>query len=123
MPLDLRNHPVRRELNAQLIAVGKYDDKIVRFLPYEAECYLNVPSGYPVVVPLFWCWHDDEKSRQLASCFGIQPEDFENHNVNPHVADIPELRELFPPCLSDSVNDFIGLREAGFTFHYIPDAI
>ena len=120
MPIGHRNSSVAQILDARVLAFGPLSRDIIRFLPYDAHYYDGVPDGYPLVVPVFHCLCDDEKGVALAECFGISPDDFAHHRLNPHVADLEKLRELCPPFVTDPVNDFIGLREAGFSFHYLP---
>lgn len=103
------------ELNARLFAVGPFSAKVAEHLPYSARHYKDTAEGRTIVRWLFDCW-GESMSRELADCFEIDPWDFNDHKVNPWVVDIEKLRRLFPK----DVNDFVALRDAGFTFFFVP---
>jgi len=52
-------------INAELIGVGPYSEKILDCLEYPAHCYHNISEGTMVIVTLFQC-KGSSKSRNLA---------------------------------------------------------
>ena len=57
-------------------------------------------------------------SRELAGCFNISAWDFNQHELDPHVADVPKLREMFG---DKEVEIFEALRSANFKFYFQPN--
>jgi len=67
---------------------------------------------------LFHVYNGTNLSMEMASCLGVQAWDFNTHHLNPGVADIGKLRQMFD---ASEVDAFLALRDAGFQFHFMPN--
>jgi hypothetical protein len=67
---------------------------------------------------LFHVYNGTNVSMEMASCLGVQAWDFNTHHLNPSVADIDKLRQMFD---ATEVDAFLALRDAGFQFYFMPN--
>jgi hypothetical protein len=105
-------------MNAEIIGVGVFRRGIVPHLQYPADFYANTRDGVNIVESIFVVETGSTESRQLASCFGIDPWDFNRHELDATAANIAALGELFD---DKEVQRFKGLRDAGFKFFFLPN--
>ena len=88
------------------------------FMEYPQEYYRNTREGVPVLRVLFHVYNGTNVSFEMASCLGVQAWDFNTHHLNPRVADIDKLRQMFDRT---EVDAFLALRDAGFQFYFMPN--
>ena len=105
-------------LDAQVIAIGPYSEKIASSLEYRAAFYASVAPETSVVTNVFVAGSSDA-SHKLAGAFGVGAMELGKHRLNPSRANIAVLSELFG---EEGVQKFQRLAEAGFTFFYLPNA-
>ncbi len=104
-------------MDAQVIAIGPFDEEIVDALEYGRGSYDNVEKGVTVVTNVFVACTSEE-SRALALAFDAGPWELGSHHLAPHLAKIPVLVELFE---QENVDRFLMLRDGGFDFYYLPN--
>ena len=105
-------------MNAEVIAIGTFQRSIVPYLQYPKEYYVNTRDGVRIAETVFFVESGSSESRQLAAGFGVDPWDFNQHELDPARADIELLREMFG---DEMVRSFEGLRDAGFSFFFLPN--
>lgn len=111
-------------MSAEVLAVGPFRRSLLPFLGHPAERYAATREGATLVESVFRTPEGSSRSRQLAECLGIDPWDFNTHAFNPWSVDLAALRELFAGALhgeAHPVDAFVGLREAGFEFFFLPN--
>jgi hypothetical protein len=106
-------------MDAELLATGKFSQSIVGFLQYPANFYDGIPDGAIIITHV--CNSVTSRgSELLAKALGIEPWALDRHcyiaGVNANLSDMEEAIEN-----PEDVVRFLGLREAGFTFHYLPN--
>ena len=69
-------------MDATLIAIGPYDDKLIPHLDYGPWAYKDVKEGDYVVTTLVTCRTSDA-SRALAKVLGFGPMDLGRHVIQP----------------------------------------
>jgi len=106
-------------LNAQVIAIGQFTRTVVPFLQYPGEFYARTREGVTSPETVFFVETGTTASVELASCFGVDALDFNQHELDARSADLERLRAMFG---EDGVVRFQGLREAGFRFYFLPNA-
>jgi len=108
-------------MDAELIAIGKFKKSIAWNLEYPKAFYEDTPEDSEIITHVFSCGTSDA-SKELASMLGIDPWKFEEHKVDLGRVDFGGLADF---CLEHGVNqlwaDFNALKEAGFTFWYMPN--
>ena len=105
-------------LDAEVIAIGPFSPSIVSAMEYAPEFYASVQAGAKVIVHVFLA-STSSASRELANAFGVDSMELGKHHLDPNVADIDKLTELFGEA---DVAQFKILRESGFDFYYAPNA-
>jgi hypothetical protein len=105
-------------MEAEVVAVGSFSRSIAGHLEYPKEKYESTRDGVPVLRILFHVHSGTRPSVELASCFGIEPWDFNQHHVDPMRADVEKLGQMFD---AEEVRAFLALRDAGFQFYYMPN--
>ena len=105
-------------MNAEIVGIGTFRRAIVPYLQYPEAFYANTREGVHIIDTIFYVETGSTESRRLASCFGIDPWDFNQHEFDGTKADLTSLRELFS---DEEVRRFVGLREAGFKFFFLPN--
>jgi hypothetical protein len=105
-------------LTAQVFAVGTFSGSVVPYLNYPPAFYANTREGVVLPEIVFWIETGSNASRELASCFEVDPWDFNRHELDPSVVDLPRLTQLVG---EDDVARFLGLRSAGFRFFFLPN--
>ncbi len=105
-------------MSANVLAIGKFRRDIVDYMEYPPKFYSDTRDGAPIVRFLFHIDQGSTRSRELASCFGIEPWDFNQHRLDPHAADLERLRAMFD---EEEVGVFAALRDAGFEFIFMPN--
>jgi hypothetical protein len=105
-------------MNAEVIAIGPFHRSIIPFLQYPADQYANTREGVTIAEKVFFIESGTSESRKLAACFGVDPWDFNHHELDPRSADLDHLRDLFG---EEAVRSFVGLRDAGFRFFFLPN--
>lgn len=105
-------------LQAQIVAVGSFSQKVVPYLNYPPEYYKHTHDGVGLAEIVFWIETGSTDSRELAECFGVDPWDFNQHELNAETADLERLTKLVG---DKEVASFIGLRAAGFRFFFVPN--
>ena len=105
-------------LDAQVIAIGQFLPDIAWSLEYNESFYTNVPIGATVLTNVFvGC--TSEESRRLANAFGVGVMELGKHVLNPDLANIDELEEVFG---EKEVMQYKCLVQHGFSFFYLPNA-
>ena len=105
-------------MEAEVIAIGPFSLKVAGFMEYPPEHYLDTRDGVSVLRVLFHVYNGTNVSMEMASCLGVQAWDFNTHHLNPSVADIDKLRQMFD---ATEVDAFLALRDAGFQFYFMPN--
>ena len=95
-------------MQAQVIAIGNFSHQLVPFLNYPARYYESTREGAVIPEIVFW----------IADCFGIDPWDFNQHELNPHAANTEKLAQLVD---DKELACFTALRAAGFRFFFLPN--
>ncbi len=72
----------------------------------------------PILLFMFHVFEGSDRSQELATCFGIEAWNFNQHRLNGAEADIVRLTEMFS---GEEVTTFEVLRDAGFGFYFIPN--
>jgi hypothetical protein len=105
-------------LDAQVIAIGPYSSEVASSLEYAESFYFGVAPGTIVVTNVFLaCTSED--SHKLASAFGVGSMELGKHKLNPEMANIAELVNVFG---ESNVAEFQCLANNGFSFFYLPNA-
>ncbi|WP_146654803.1 hypothetical protein [Labilithrix luteola] len=113
----------------QVLAIGPFRAALVPCLTHAAWRYDGTRDGAVIVEVVFETPEGSSRSRQLASCFGVDPWDFSTHALDPWRADVEALRAMFsvetvadaPPASGGPVGKFLRLREANFAFYFMPN--
>jgi hypothetical protein len=105
-------------LDAQVIAIGKFSPDIVWALEYDDSYYTNVLIGATVVTNVFIACTSNQ-SGQLANAFGVGAMELGKHVLNPDLANIDELEEVFG---TEDVMQYKCLAQNGFSFFYLSNA-
>lgn len=124
-------------MSAEVLAIGPFRRSLVPFLEHPAGRYTSTREGATLVQRVFHTPEGSSRSRQLAECLGVEPWDFNTHALDPWRVNLEALRELLRPracpehrvtparepcaaCLHP-VDTFVALREAGFSFFFLPN--
>ena len=105
-------------LDAQVIAIGEFSEKVLPALEYPEDFYTDVLPGQTVIVNVF-IGSTSTESHQLAQAFGVDAMELGKHHLNPENADLEVLQSIFG---KDDVHQFLVLKENGFNFYYLPNA-
>jgi hypothetical protein len=105
-------------LDAQVIGIGSFSQKLVAALEYPKDFYNGVSEGAIVVTYVFEAL-TSEQSHKLAESFGVKAMDLGNHVLKSDSADLASLEKEFG---REAVQKFQMLREAKFKFYYLPNA-
>ncbi len=105
-------------LDAQVIAIGQFSPDIVWALEYDESYYTNVPIGATVVTNVFLGCTSEESGR-LANAFGVGAMELGKHVLDPDLANIDEIEEVFG---EKQVMEYKCLVQHGFSFFYLPNA-
>jgi hypothetical protein len=105
-------------LDAQVIGIGPFSQKLVPSLDYPKDFYAEVAEGATVITLVFEAL-TSEQSHKLADCFKVKAMELGNHVLNPDLADLVWLENEFGP---EAVQNFQVLRQANFKFYYLPNA-
>jgi len=107
-------------MDAELIAIGKFDVDIRSSLCYPDSFYDDTPIGAIVITTVINCCTTDQ-SEKLARALVISPWQFEEHcELDGKDADLDLLAESAEGGIED-VADFLNLRAHGFKFYYLPN--
>jgi hypothetical protein len=102
-------------LGADVLAIGPFRADLVPFLEYDRGLWSNVAPGAFIVQKLFDVYDDDAEVAAVAAAFGIDPWDFDAHELDDSRVDLEALRALDS---SELVERFVALRGAGFRFYF-----
>jgi hypothetical protein len=105
-------------LSAQVIAIGQFSPDIAWALEYDESYYANVPIGATLVTNVFIACTSNQ-SHQLANAFGVGAMELGKHVLNPDLANIDELEDVFG---KEDVMQYKCLAQNGFSFFYLPNA-
>jgi hypothetical protein len=105
-------------LDAQVIGIGSFSQKLVSSLKYPKNFYDGVPEDSTVVTHVFEAL-TSEQSYKLAECFGVKAMDLGNHVLKSDLADLVSLEKEFG---LEAVQKFQTLRQVNFKFYYLPNA-
>ena len=105
-------------MSANVLAIGPYSPTVKGHMEYPAKFYSGTREGAPILRDLFDVHEGSSRSRELASCFGIDPWDFNQHEIDASQANIEKLVEMFG---DEEVATFLALRGAGFRFYFRPN--
>lgn len=105
-------------MTSDVLAIGPFGDAILDHMEYPPKFYVDTREGAPIVRTVFQVYEGSSRSRELAGCFGIDPWDFNQHELDPARADLAKLRATLGP---DEVATFEALRGAGFKFYVRPN--
>ena len=108
--------PATDATSAEIIAVGPFRLDVADFLEYGAEMYADTREGATVIVTVACVLEDSAATRALARSFGIDPWDFNAHELDPWRADLDSLRTVSGE--ERPVETLVALREAGFRFYF-----
>jgi hypothetical protein len=100
-----------------VLAIGPFTPEIADHLDYPADFYKNTRQGVTVITLVFEAL-TSQQSYELAECFGVEAFDFNRHRLDPRLAAVDRLRQIFGP---EPVAQFLALRERGFDFYYRPN--
>lgn len=116
--LDQSDGESEMGMSAEIMAMGPFSRSIVRYLEYPEDFYKDTREGVVVLRRLFTVYEGSGTSRKLATCFGIEAWDFNQHHLDPMRVDLDTIREMFDVR---DVCAFLALRDAGFQFYFIPN--
>jgi hypothetical protein len=105
-------------LDAQVIAIGQFSPNLAWALEYDESYYANVPIGATVVTNVFIAC-TSEQSGKLANAFGVGAMELGKHVLNPDIANINELKEVFG---DEDVMQYKCLVQHEFSFFYLSNA-
>jgi hypothetical protein len=106
-------------MDAELLAMGRFSQSVVGFLQYPADFYAGIPDD-AIIITHVCNAVTSRGSELLAKALGIDPWRFDQHCYRAGVdANLSELEEAIEN--PEDVVRFLGLREAGFMFHYLPN--
>ena len=110
---------------AQVIAIGRFTDKIAEYTNHDAQTELE--EGTPMVVKLFQCETTDQ-SQAVANALGIDIWEFSEHFMPPEGIRARLKRDQFDDLcrkhkgFTIDVEALEKLNEAGFLFFFMPEA-
>lgn len=115
-------------MNADLLAIGPFDEDIVKYLDYGPWCYKGIEAGQKVVTTLITC-RTSESSESLARALGFGSMDLGQH-VMAGLSEAQRKNLVRFMLVDDGVTaadchveavDALS-RRAGWTFIYRPNA-
>ena len=101
--------------------MGPFRRELAPLLDYPADRYVRTSEGAPILTTVVSVEQDSGAVGRLASCFGIEPWDFNRHALDPAQLDVAKLGALFAPFLEEAAEieeKVLALCGAGFTFHF-----
>lgn len=110
-------------MDADVIGIGKYSNKIVDCLCYSPDFYLDTKEGAEIITTVFHACTSDS-SHQLARAMGVEPWDFNTHKIdigNVQMTELLEFIKYSPDHDLDDIEDFFDLEQAGFVFFFRPN--
>ncbi len=109
-------------MSADVVAIGPFRRELVPYLTHAPERYAATREGAVLVERVFSTPEGSTRSRELATCLGIDPWDFRGHALDASRADVDALRALFDPYGQGAwVARFVALRAAGHRFFFRPN--
>jgi len=102
-----------------LYAIGKFRESLAKHLDFNPDFYEHTKEGTSIITNVFTIESSIPENAELAKCLGVDPLDFNQHEVNPYSVNIDKLSEIFD---SESIDSFIALREAKCIFFYKPNS-
>ncbi len=109
-------------MSAEVFAIGPFLRELVPHLTHVPERYAATREGTLLIERVFSTPEGSSRSRELATCLGIDPWDFRGHAVDASRADIERLHGMFDPYgQSVWVQRFVALRDAGYRFFFRPN--
>ena len=84
-------------LQSVVLGIGPFSREIVPYLGYDEDKYADTREGITIVEYVFFSESGTTESLELASCFGIDPWDFNQHELDPAKADLEGLEILSTP--------------------------
>ena len=105
-------------LQSVVLGIGPFSREIVPYLGYDEDKHADTREGITIVEYVFFSESGTTESLELAKCFGIDPWDFNQHELDPAKADLEGLEILFD---AESVASFVALERAGFRFFFMPN--
>jgi hypothetical protein len=107
---------------AEVFAIGPFRSELVPHLTHAPERYAATREGALLIERVFWTPEGSSRSRELASCLGVDPWDFRGHAVDATRADVDRLHGMFDSCGQSAwVQRFVALRAAGHRFFFRPN--
>ncbi len=102
---------------AEIFAIGLFQPEIVDCLGYPADKYQNTKPGTRIVVHIIEV-DGTGQSRLLADCLGIDPWDFNQHELDISRINWERLEQEF---YAETVEQMQALQRAGFVFFFRPN--
>lgn len=106
------------ELSVEILAVGPFRPALVPLLEYSSDRYAGTREGVTVLTTLVDIYRDSAMVHALAACFGMDPWDFNAHELDAAKVDLDALRQLFPDPEEDVAGRVTALQAAGFRFYF-----
>ncbi len=106
-------------MNAELLAIGEFQENIADSLDYDKSYYKNLLYGDKVITTVFKC-NTSEQSRALAEILGFDAWDFREHFVKSYLIMKIGAQELHEWFDKEEIEKFVRLIVHGFTFIYRP---
>ena len=120
-------------MEAELIGIGPYSDRVKNHLAYPAEDYRGITLGTKVYTLVAYC-ETSHQSRDLADLCQVKIGEFGSHYINRERAkllaqkfeDMPweekvRLEEDWRPDVMAVMDKFIVLARGGFEFYFLPN--
>jgi hypothetical protein len=106
-------------MNAELLAIGEFQENIADSLDYDKSYYKNLLYGDKVITTVFKC-NTSEQSIELAEILGFDAWDFREHFVKSYLIKKIKFEDLFMYFDEGEIAKFERLIQHGFTFIYRP---
>lgn len=102
-------------MSSDILAIGPFDRSLIEYYEYPEDFYKKTNNGVRLIEYVL-VGADTAHSKQLAECFGIEPYDFNQHELDPFKVNLEKLKKIVEPREYDS---FIALRDAGYSFQFM----
>ena len=102
-------------MTSDILAIGPFDSSLIEYYEYPNDFYKETKNGVRIIEYVLG-GSGTTHSRQLADCFGVDPYDFNQHELNPHTVNLKKLKEIVEP---QEFEAFIAFRDAGYSFHFM----
>ena len=113
---SLKHSCFEYDIDADIIAVGEFNDNIADYLEYNNQFYQNVERGCKVVVSSLFFVSGEAETKVLAECLGIDHLNVNQHDIDPQKINFFKLEREFD---EDEFNTFKALYKAGFSFYFM----